>query len=218
MARLLASSARGLLVVGELASPADAAAVVRIARLLGWPVVADVLSGLRVGAVEQAWQPRGGEASDSSTSSISNSTSNSTSSSSSTSNTSHSASTAETYSSEVIVDSSSSSQSGVCVIDHMDHLLLGDKGWWGNLKPEVVLQIGPHLTSKRLSQFLEWAAADHEVANPAAGTLGGAGNGKDTPETSSSVELPSTATKWMYVAPHTLRHDAGHLLTHRCDD
>ena len=40
------------------------------------------------------------------------------------------------------------------VVHHMDHLLLGDKAWWSCLKPDVVLQIGAHGTSKRLAQFL----------------------------------------------------------------
>ncbi|KAK9837268.1 hypothetical protein WJX81_002656 [Elliptochloris bilobata] len=47
----LASARRGLLVLGELPSAADAAAALRVARALGWPVAADVLSGVRVGAV-----------------------------------------------------------------------------------------------------------------------------------------------------------------------
>ena len=40
---------RGLLVVGEIGDPADVAAAKQISRILGWPIVADVLSGLRVG-------------------------------------------------------------------------------------------------------------------------------------------------------------------------
>ena len=41
----LAAARRGLLVLGELPDPADAAAALRIARALGWAVAADVLSG-----------------------------------------------------------------------------------------------------------------------------------------------------------------------------
>lgn len=40
----------------------------------------------------------------------------------------------------------------------MDHLLLDRDTAWPALKPDVVLQLGGRLTSKRLSQFLEWAA------------------------------------------------------------
>ena len=40
------------------------------------------------------------------------------------------------------------------VIHHMDHLLLGDRSWWARLKPDVVLQLGAHGTSKRVAQFL----------------------------------------------------------------
>lgn len=43
---------RGLLVVGELAQPEDVAAAKHIAKVLGWPVVCDVLSGLRIGDKE----------------------------------------------------------------------------------------------------------------------------------------------------------------------
>lgn len=43
--RLTSSRTRGLLVVGQLMSPADVAAAAAIAEALGWPVAADVLSG-----------------------------------------------------------------------------------------------------------------------------------------------------------------------------
>lgn len=42
---LIAGAQRGLLVVGELASHADALAAGNTARTLGWPVATDVLSG-----------------------------------------------------------------------------------------------------------------------------------------------------------------------------
>lgn len=48
----LLNCSRGLLIVGELAHPADVAAAKHIARVLGWPVVCDVLSGLRIGDKE----------------------------------------------------------------------------------------------------------------------------------------------------------------------
>ena len=40
------------------------------------------------------------------------------------------------------------------LVAHMDHLLLGDRAWWAALRPDCVLQLGPHLTSKRLGQFM----------------------------------------------------------------
>ncbi|KAI8463273.1 MAG: thiamine diphosphate-binding protein, partial [Monoraphidium minutum] len=143
--RLLAGARRGLLVVGELLSSEDVAAAVRLGQLLGWPVAADVLSGLRVGAVQQPPPPGGG---------------------------------------------AGGGGGGFHLVSHMDHLLLGGKEWWGALRPDVVLQVGPRLTSKRLNQFLEWCAL--------ADAHGGA-----------------PATAWAYLGPGAERHDASHLVTHR---
>lgn len=78
--------------------------------MLGWPVAADVLSGLRVGGAA------GGAAA------------------------------ASTHAHPV--------HPPLPLVHHMDHLLLGDKGWWRRLRPDVVLQLGPHLTSKRIGQFM----------------------------------------------------------------
>ena len=44
------------------------------------------------------------------------------------------------------------------VLGHMDHVLLGGPQQWAALRPAAVLQVGGHLTSKRLGQFLDWAA------------------------------------------------------------
>jgi len=44
------------------------------------------------------------------------------------------------------------------LVHHMDHLLLDRATAWPALQPDVVLQLGGRLTSKRLGQFLEWAA------------------------------------------------------------
>jgi isochorismate synthase/2-succinyl-5-enolpyruvyl-6-hydroxy-3-cyclohexene-1-carboxylate synthase/2-succinyl-6-hydroxy-2,4-cyclohexadiene-1-carboxylate synthase/O-succinylbenzoate synthase len=105
--QLLLTAKRGLIVVGEQPHPGAAAAAVQLAFALGWPVAADVLSGLRVG-------------------------------------------------------SSSSSNSSSCVLQHFDHVLLGPGAaagaaaadWWGKLQPDVVLQLGPRVTSKRVNQFM----------------------------------------------------------------
>lgn len=181
---LLATAKRGILVVGELLSPSDAALVVRIGRRLGWPVVADILSGLRVGATKPEAAALDGTAS--------------TSASIGAAAGSHASAlrpTGGAFGSGAVSDGGALPP--VCVIDHMDHVLLGDKQWWAELKPDVILQIGPRLTSKRVCQFLEWAAADYGSDN------------------SASTSGSSGAAKWAYVAPHTLRHDAAHLITHR---
>lgn len=44
------------------------------------------------------------------------------------------------------------------LVRHMDHLLLDKEQVWPALQPEVILQLGGRLTSKRLGQFLEWSA------------------------------------------------------------
>lgn len=43
--QLTSPATRGLLVVGQLTNPADVAAAAAVADALGWPVVADALSG-----------------------------------------------------------------------------------------------------------------------------------------------------------------------------
>jgi isochorismate synthase/2-succinyl-5-enolpyruvyl-6-hydroxy-3-cyclohexene-1-carboxylate synthase/2-succinyl-6-hydroxy-2,4-cyclohexadiene-1-carboxylate synthase/O-succinylbenzoate synthase len=105
--QLLLSARRGLIVVGEQLDSSAAAAGLQLAALLGFPVAADVLSGLRVGS------------------------------------------------------SSSSSDEGALLLHHMDHVLLpppadssSSDGWWAQLQPDVVVQLGPRLTSKRLNQFM----------------------------------------------------------------
>ncbi len=105
--------------------------LLQICAALGWPVVADVLSGLRVGAPAYPT---------SSTSTSSTSTSSTPTPSSSFSSSSP--------------GPSSLYDGPVPLVAHMDHLLLGDRGWWARLRPDCVLQLGPHLTSKRLGQFM----------------------------------------------------------------
>ena len=149
---MLRSARRGLLVVGEVSSASDVVMAARIGRLLGWPVAADVLSGLRIGAPPPA-------------------------------------------------PPSSLGQPGqLCVIHHLDHLLLGGGpeggGWWDELRPDVVLQLGPHLTSKRVSTFLEWACQERPAHEPGA------------------TAAPAPAS-WLYVGEDSARHDAAHLVSYR---
>ena len=40
--------------------------------------------------------------------------------------------------------------------------MLLDKAAWPALKPDVVLQVGNHLVSKRVLHFLEWSALNDE--------------------------------------------------------
>lgn len=47
------------------------------------------------------------------------------------------------------------------VLHHFDQMLL-DMAAWPALKPDVVLQLGNHLVSKRVLQFLEWSALENE--------------------------------------------------------
>jgi 2-succinyl-5-enolpyruvyl-6-hydroxy-3-cyclohexene-1-carboxylate synthase len=51
-----------------------------------------------------------------------------------------------------------SERSDVALVHHFDHLLLDKEALWPALRPDVVLQLGGRLVSKRAAQFLEWAA------------------------------------------------------------
>jgi 2-succinyl-5-enolpyruvyl-6-hydroxy-3-cyclohexene-1-carboxylate synthase len=57
IARLVRGASRGLLLVGELPGEADRDAARRLARHLGWPLVADVRSGLRLGGAPDSLVP-----------------------------------------------------------------------------------------------------------------------------------------------------------------
>lgn len=46
-----------------------------------------------------------------------------------------------------------------CLLHHADHVLLDKEGLWPALQPDVVLQLGGRLTSKRTAQFLEWSSS-----------------------------------------------------------
>ena len=51
------------------------------------------------------------------------------------------------------------SSAGLTRLQHFDHILLGSREkLWPELRPEHVILVGGSFVSKRLAQFLEWAA------------------------------------------------------------
>eukprot|EP00798_Chlamydomonas_sp_ICE-L_P027190 gene27190-2434_t len=242
----LQSARRGLIVVGEMLDASEIVQVVQLCKQLGWPVAADILSGLRVGSSAGS-RPSGGDrvagksdrspittnhmSSDDRRSSGSEASASRTNGGSdgNSSNGNTNCNGVAVFGSDTISaaagvganthgngngravsakDCISAGAGGdgedvelhgerhgelggsLCVLHHMDHVLLGDKEWWGSIKPDVILQIGGHLTSKRLCQFMEWSAQD-------------SGNVDDPP------------AKWIFVAQNTERHDASHLVSMR---
>ncbi|KAI3796239.1 hypothetical protein L1987_38906 [Smallanthus sonchifolius] len=100
---IIQGAKRGLLLVGATFKEDDICAVILLAKHLKWPVVADILSGLRL----------------------------------------------RKYRSSL-----SKHNEGILFVDHLDHSLLSAevKQW---IKPDVVVQIGSRITSKRISQMLQ---------------------------------------------------------------
>ncbi|XP_020083251.1 protein PHYLLO, chloroplastic isoform X4 [Ananas comosus] len=94
---------KGLLLVGSIHSEDDMWAAVQLAKHLSWPIVTDILSGLRL---------------------------------------------------RISFTSFPELKDDFLFIDHMDHALLADsvKSW---ALPDVVIQIGSRITSKRIGQFLD---------------------------------------------------------------
>lgn len=155
--QLLLSARRGLVVVGEQLDSSAAAASLQLGALLGFPVAADVLSGLRVGTC------------------------------------------------------SSSSGSTSAPLHHFDHILLpppgstsgsSSDGWWRQLQPDVILQLGPRVTSKRVNQFLEWSALGCSSSNDGGSSSSNGGQ-----------QQQQQCTPWLFVGPGPQRHDAAHLVT-----
>jgi isochorismate synthase/2-succinyl-5-enolpyruvyl-6-hydroxy-3-cyclohexene-1-carboxylate synthase/2-succinyl-6-hydroxy-2,4-cyclohexadiene-1-carboxylate synthase/O-succinylbenzoate synthase len=118
--QLLLSARSGLLVVGEQLDSSAAAAALQLGGLLGFPVAADVLSGLRVGSSSSSSSSSGG-------------------------------------------GDGNGSGSSQLLLQHMDHILLpppagggggGGSSWWRRLQPDVIVQLGPRVTSKRINQFM----------------------------------------------------------------
>ena len=44
------------------------------------------------------------------------------------------------------------------LMQHFDHVLLDRDEVWPAVRPDVVLQLGGRITSKRVSEFMSWAA------------------------------------------------------------
>eukprot|EP00897_Mesotaenium_endlicherianum_P006961 jgi/Mesen1/6293/ME000325S05431 len=101
-----------------------------------------------------------------------------------------------------VLGSSAGGMSGVAVVHHLDHVLLHEEAS-ALLAPDVILQLGGRVTSKRVSSFLEAAAlAPDERPGPGAGPREG-------------VVAGAEAAAHILVEDHPLRSDAAHLLSHR---
>ncbi|KAL8268839.1 hypothetical protein R6Q59_002637 [Mikania micrantha] len=100
---IIQEAQRGLLLIGAVFEEDDIYAALLLAKHLKWPVVADILSGLRLRKYKI---------------------------------------------------SISKPNEGILFVDHLDHALLSAevKQW---IKPDVIVQIGSRITSKRISQMLQ---------------------------------------------------------------
>lgn len=153
---IINSAQKGLIVLGELIHPEDIVAAIELAKHLKWPVVADVLSGVKIHGKNS-----GG---------------------------SNSNSVSADHCSHTI---RASDTQGLALCCHFDHIVLC-RDRWNIIQPDVILQFGGHLTSKRSMQFMEWCA-------------GGAGN-----------NLPRTeCTSWVFVDRSPRKEDQGKLVSCR---
>ena len=129
-------AAKGLIVVGELADPEDVSAAKQIASQLRWPIVGDVLSGLRIGggSIRVEHQVHGKE-------------------------NGHGVGLdceegepdfhLINYMDHVLLGGSEGSSDAL----------------WNSIKPDVILHLGSRITSKRLLAFLEWATQQDQPAS-----------------------------------------------------
>ena len=169
----IAGARRGLIVAAELTSPEDVVAAAQLSQLLGWPVAADVLSGLRAGVPGAAAAAAGG---------------------------------------------GGGGAADPAVVHHMDQLLLLDRRHWPALRPDVVLQLGGHLTSKRLAQFLEWACLQGDAGGGASASPSSGGGGSSGAAGSAAAGTTADAAaplRWVLADRSPKRHDQSHLLSHR---
>lgn len=130
------TASKGLIVVGELADPEDVSAAKQIASHLRWPVVGDVLSGLRIGG-GSIGGVRGAQGGDIGRNAGPKNGGND----------------ADihlvNYMDHILL-------SGNDGIGHAD---------WSSIKPDIILHLGSRLTSKRLLSFLEWSTQHEEPAS-----------------------------------------------------
>jgi isochorismate synthase/2-succinyl-5-enolpyruvyl-6-hydroxy-3-cyclohexene-1-carboxylate synthase/2-succinyl-6-hydroxy-2,4-cyclohexadiene-1-carboxylate synthase/O-succinylbenzoate synthase len=143
----LLGAKRGLLVVAQLTQPQDCVAALRIAEALGWPVAADILSGAAHFKCNTSLHPLAvrdpclcniplqGNADAACLCLIK-----------------------QALCAHAGLRVGASAGQRVQLLHHFDHVLLGAEDAWPALAPDVVLQLGGRLTSKRAAQFLEWAA------------------------------------------------------------
>ncbi|XP_068641777.1 protein PHYLLO, chloroplastic isoform X3 [Aristolochia californica] len=100
---IIQSAKKGLLLIGSIQTEDEIWAVLSLAKHLLWPVVADILSGLRLRKILKFFPHM---------------------------------------------------EKKVLFIDHLDHALLSEKvRLWAD--PDIVLQVGSRITSKRIAQMLE---------------------------------------------------------------
>lgn len=154
---------RGVLLVGELRRAEDRAAVLRIAHALGWPIVADALSGLRIGANAPA------------------------------------------------------TPANAVVIHHLD-TVLSDAQVGAALRPDCVLQIGGHIVSKRVLQWVADAcdpATEFTPPAPASSPFVAAPGGPTVGVPTGGVPggVPGAPAAWIYCSSDPARHDAAHLVS-----
>ena len=48
-------------------------------------------------------------------------------------------------------------------VPYLDHMLVEREAVWPAIRPDVVLQLGGRVVSKRIGQFLEWSVLDRWV-------------------------------------------------------
>lgn len=53
---------------------------------------------------------------------------------------------------------SKSASGSASLLQHFDHVLLDKEEVWPAVRPDVILQLGGRISSKRTSEFLAWAA------------------------------------------------------------
>jgi isochorismate synthase/2-succinyl-5-enolpyruvyl-6-hydroxy-3-cyclohexene-1-carboxylate synthase/2-succinyl-6-hydroxy-2,4-cyclohexadiene-1-carboxylate synthase/O-succinylbenzoate synthase len=94
----------------------------------------------------------------------------------------------------------------LALVPHFDQALAAGPAAWRALRPDVVLQLGGRVTSKRTAQFVEWAARG---APPLAGEGEGAAAGGGAGDSALG------ATTWVFVDRAPLARDQGPAVSRR---